>query len=206
VNLHALGMQMPQFLFVCGNRRLLRRRSVAVAGSREITDKTMSIAKGCGQAIAQEGYVMICGGAWGVDSAAQRATIDHGGSLILVPAFPAKELLRQRYLSNALQSGRLLVVCDTWPDEPFSAQKALARNHTIYALGDAALVVASRNGMGGSWRGASDCLRGGYTPLFAVEGDDADLAGNRLLIENGARAFDASKPLGAQLFDAQEDA
>lgn len=205
VNLHALGAQMPQFLFVRGSRALLTRRAVAVAGSRSIGDHAAKLAGACGESLAREGLVMVYGGAWGVDAAAQRRFLDEGGSLILVPAFPAGELLRQTVLRDALAQGRLLLVCDTWPEEPFSAPKALSRNHTIYALGDAAVVVASRAEKGGTWSGASACLRGGYTPLFALREDGADFEGNRLLLARGARPLDLREPVSPQMFGTGED-
>lgn len=200
VNLNALGMQMPQFLFVKGNHSLLAKHKVAVAGSRQIAQETIDIAGQCGAGIANAGLTMVCGGALGVDTSAQQGALDCGGSLILVPALPAREMLRQTYLQQALEDGNLLLCCDTWPDEPFSSLKALSRNHTIYALGDAALVVASRNGTGGSWRGATDCLREGYTPVYVISTDDEDMAGNRALLEMGAKRFDTDKPIGRQLF------
>lgn len=203
--LRALGAQMPQFLFVNGNKDLLSRCSVSVSGSRDVSDETLDVARKCGTQVADAGFVLVCGGARGVDLAAQRGALDAQGSLILVPAYPPQKLLRQQRLQDAQASGRLLIACDTWPDEPFSAQKALSRNHTIYALGEAALVVASRNGVGGSWRGALDCLRGGYTPVFAVMGESDDLAGNRALMEIGAKEFDCKKALAGQLFDDLED-
>ena len=205
VNLHALGAQMPQFLFVRGNTALLGRRAVAVAGSREIEEKTVMLARACGEALAQEGYAMVCGGAWGVDTAAQSRFLECDGQLILVPAFPAGALLRQAYLTDAMARGNLLLVCDTWPDEPFSALKALSRNHTIYALGDVSVVVAARAEKGGTWSGASACLRGGYTPLFALDEDGSDFEGNRLLLARGARPLDLHSPVGAQLFAAGEE-
>lgn len=200
VNLEALGMHMPQFLFVRGKTSLFTHRSVAVAGSRQIAPETMEIAKQCGAGIASAGWTIVCGGAWGVDTAAQKGALDCGGNLILVPAFPARELLRQAYLQRALDHDRLLLCCDTWPDEQFSSAKALNRNHTIYALGDAALVVASRDGIGGSWRGATDCLRGGYTPIYTIWSDDDDMAGNRSLLDLGAKRLEISKPMSSQLF------
>jgi len=194
-------MQMPQFLFVRGNVSLFAHRSVAVAGSRQIRPETMEIARQCGTSIAVEGLTMVCGGAPGVDTSAQRGALDMGGSLILVPAFPARELLGQAYLQKALQNKQLLLCCDTWPDEPFSSLKALNRNHTIYALSDAALVVASRDGIGGSWRGATDCLRGGYTPVYTIWSEDEDMAGNRALLDLGAGRFEMGRPIAGQLFD-----
>ena len=200
VNLCALGVHMPLFLFVRGDVSLLFKRSVAVAGSREIEEGTVAVSRRIGTCIAQEGYTLVCGGAWGVDTAVQSACLGSSGSMILVPAYPCQELLRQQYLSDALEQGKLLIVCDAWPQERFSAKKALTRNHTIYALGDAAIAVAARNGLGGTWKGASACLRGGYTPLFALDEPGADYDGTRELINLGAKRLDLQRSLGEQLF------
>ena len=114
--------------------------------------------------------------------------------------------MRQRYLAEAMEQERLLLLCDTWPNEPFTNEKALTRNHTIYALGDAAVVVAARKGQGGTWNGASSCLRGGYTPVYAVDEHGVDFEGNHLLMERGASPIDLSKPIAAQLFPKKEGA
>ena len=198
--LTGLGSNMPQFLFVRGDISLFSRRAVSVAGSRIIEAKTVELARNLGREIAQSGCTLVSGGARGVDTAAQSACLEAGGSLILVPAYPCNELLRQPYLHRALESGQLLIMCETWPEESFSAFKALTRNHSIYALGDAAVAVAARKGVGGTWHGASDCLRGGYTPLFAVNESDADFEGTKALIQLGAKALDLSQPLMSQLF------
>ena len=66
---------------------------------------------------AREGCAMTCGGASGVDTAAQRGFLRRGGGLILVPALPVAELMQQAYLCEAMEKGRLLLVCDTWPQE-----------------------------------------------------------------------------------------
>jgi len=200
VNLHAMQESMPQFLFVRGNRKLFHRRAVAVAGSRDIGEKTLVLAKNLGKQIAEMGCALVCGGAWGVDTAVQSAHIEAGGGLILVPGYPIDRLLKQEYLRYALEKNQLLIACDTWPQECFSPQKALTRNHTIYALGDAAIVVASRRETGGSWNGACECLKRGYTPVFAVKGEDTDFEGNQALTELGAHALDPALPLAAQLF------
>ena len=144
--------------------------------------------------------MLVCGGARGVDTTVQSASLAAGGSMILVPAEPCQSLLRQEYLRTALEQGRLLIACDAWPHERFSAYKALARNHAIYALGDAAIAVASKNGSGGTWNGASACLHGGYTPLFVPDEPGEDFDGNRALIQLGAKRLDPGQLLGEQLF------
>lgn len=201
VNLCALNQHMPQFLFLRGNRSLLLRRAVAVAGSREIDENTFGIVRDIGTQIAKAGCVLVCGGAWGVDTAVQSACLEAGGSLILVPAYPCRELLRQEYLRDALESGRLLIVCDAWPEERFTGIKALTRNHAIYALGDAAIAVAARRGVGGTWKGASFCLRSECTPLYVVNEQGIDFDGCRALIELGARELNLSVPIADQLFE-----
>ena len=95
----------------------------------------------------------------------------------------------------------MLIACDAWPEEPFSAPKALTRNHAIYALGDAAVAVAARNGVGGTWRGATDCLRSGYTPVFAVDEQGCDFDGCRALFDLGAKKLDMNRCLSSQLFE-----
>lgn len=171
--LRALGGREPLFLFMKGNASLLERRTVAVAGSREIAPATSGMAARLGAMLAEEGITMVCGGARGVDRAAQ----------------------------DALQTGRLLLLCETLPDAPFSAARALARNHTIYALGKNAIVVAARNGVGGSWRGATAGLCGNFSSVYVPDGDGADFEGNRALFEYGARRIDLSgkRTIGEQL-------
>ena len=123
--LNILGSKAPLFLFVRGNAELLRGRSVAVAGSRDILPGTAAEAQQLGRALAEAGIVLVTGGARGVDRAAELGALEAGGSVILVPAMPAEGLLRDERTRHALEEGRLLMLCDTLPDDPFSAQKAL---------------------------------------------------------------------------------
>ena len=194
-----LGRKMPLFLFVRGNLTLLRRDKIAIAGSRIIAYKTQMMAARIGRRLAREGITMVSGGAQGIDIAVQDAALEEGGSLILVPARTAPEVLKRNSARRALEDGRLLLLCDTLPDSPFTAAKALTRNNTIYALGDAALVLASRAGRGGSWHGATECLRGGWTPVFVTDDGGADMAGNRLLLARGAQRYEESVPLAEMI-------
>lgn len=187
--LERMGAHMPLFLFAWGNEALLDAPRVAVAGSRRILPETKRAAEQTGRQLAQEGYVVVTGGAVGADSAAQRAAWQAGGGVILVPALAASRMMGDARARAAVTEERVLILCDALPDEPFSAAKALSRNHTIYALGQAALVIASRRERGGSWHGATDCMRGGYAPVFVWDGRNEDTEGNRALEELGARTF-----------------
>lgn len=197
--LSKLGDQQPLFLFAKGNLDLLNQRRIAVAGSRDIQQTTHQIARLTGQKLAEESFVVITGGARGVDRSAQRACWYAKGSVILVPAMTVHDILRNPTEQAALQRGNLLFLCDTLPDEPFSSAKALQRNHMIYALGEAAIVVAARSGMGGSWNGASSCLRKGYSPVYVPLNDYDDCIGNKALLRMGAHAIDLSRSITDQL-------
>ena len=197
--LGALGEQMPLFLFARGNEEILSGRRIAVAGSRHIERRTRDASEETGRRIAREGAVLVTGGAQGVDSAALSGALGAGGMAIIVPALPVAQLLQEAEWVQALEAGRLLILCDALPDEPFSAAKALSRNHTIYALGDAALVVAAREGKGGSWRGAHSCLHGGWSPVHVWAGTTADTAGNRALEALGAKPYALGGALLCQL-------
>lgn len=62
------------------------------------------------------------------------------------------------------------------------------RNKLVYGLADAAIVVASTDGKGGTWAGAIEALRRSKIPIY-VRASGCIPAGNRHLLELGARAL-----------------
>jgi len=73
------------------------------------------------------------------------------------------------------------------PAEPFSGPAAMIRNALIYAMAEVAVVVHSRFGEGGTWRGATEAMRRGLCPFVVFPGVD----------EGSARAARAMAGLGA---------
>lgn len=185
--LEKLGDDRPLYLFARGNLSLLEGKKAAVAGSREISGATREKAEAVGRCLARNGLVLVSGGAWGVDSAAAKAALSMGGGVIVVPAMSADDFFRYEKNCRDCEKGRLLLLCETPPDEPFSAEKALTRNRTIYALGDAAMVVAARSRIGGSWSGAYTCLKRSLSPLYILDEEGREFEGNAALIAMGAR-------------------
>lgn len=197
--LQKMGDQQPLFLFAKGNLELLKKRRIAIAGSRDIQSETYAAARLAGQRLAEENFVLVTGGARGVDRSAQRACFYANGDVILVPAMTVCDILCNPAEMTAFKRGHLLFLCDTLPDEPFSNAKALRRNHTIYSLGEAAIVVAARCGIGGSWNGAVSCLRGGFSPVYVPLNEGADFVGNKALLSKGAKPIDLALPIVDQL-------
>ena len=53
---------------------------------------------------------------------------------------------------------------------------------------------------GGSWHGATDCLKGGFTPVYTIDETGRDYDGNRALImEHHVKPLDLEKSMRRQL-------
>ena len=90
-----------------GNAALLERRTVAVAGSREIAPATNDMAARLGAMLAGEGITMVCGGARGVDRASQDALLDADApSLLVPPASGQRPCAREKEAATSRLSGK----------------------------------------------------------------------------------------------------
>ena len=67
------------------------------------------MARRLGRMLAQEGITLVSGGARGVDLAAQRALLEAGGSMILVPALPVSQVPMGKLERRAMEEGRMLI-------------------------------------------------------------------------------------------------
>ena len=85
--------------------------------------------------------------------------------------------------------GRLVLVCPYDPAVRFLAGYAMQRNKLIYALADAALVVNSDHGHGGTWAGATEQLsRLHFVPVY-VRRSGESCAGLDALARRGAGSW-----------------
>jgi predicted Rossmann fold nucleotide-binding protein DprA/Smf involved in DNA uptake len=62
----------------------------------------------------------------------------------------------------------------------------MARNKIIYCLSEVAVVAATTRDQGGTWAGATECLRHGWVPVL-VNRSTAPGSGAAALVEKGAR-------------------
>ena len=161
-------------LFAKGDLALLSACCISVVGSRELTECGRAFAEAAGRLIARSDYTLCSGGAAGADCAAQAACLKNGGSAVI---FPAGRLL------DCPAPANVLYLADQGYDLPFSAQRALARNHFIHAMGEKTLVAQCRAGTGGTWDGTTENLRHGWSPVF-VNSDGSE--GAQALIARGA--------------------
>ena len=74
----------PTLLYVRGNVDLLRKRGLAMVGSRNATPQGLQTAENFAKALANKGLCIISGLALGIDAAAHRGALAGGGDTIAV--------------------------------------------------------------------------------------------------------------------------
>ena len=178
--MRALGDRAPSVLWFDGNLDLLQRTGLSLVGSRELRPENRAFAQAAGLQMARQGYVLVSGGARGADAAAQASCLTGGGQVIAVLAGP---------LTGASQRN-LLLCCEDSFDLPFSPARALSRNRLIHILGEKTLVAQAAFGSGGTWAGATENLRRGWSPVFCFTDGSP---GAKALLERGATGVTISQ-------------
>lgn len=178
--MRALGDRAPSVLWFDGNLDLLQRTGLSLVGSRELRPENRTFAQAAGLQMARQGYVLVSGGARGADAAAQASCLTGGGQVIAVLAGP---------LTGASHRN-LLLCCEDSFDLPFSPARALSRNRLIHILGEKTLVAQAAFGSGGTWAGATENLRRGWSPVFCFTDGSP---GAKALLERGATGVTISQ-------------
>ena len=156
---HRFADDAPPLLYGCGNADLLDAGGLAVVGSRDGDDEVLAWATEVGSRAARSRCHVVSGGTRGVDIAAMAGALHAGGTACGVLADTLfSDILDARYRDH-LRADTLVLVSPNDPRQRFFASLRMQRNKYIYALADAALVVASGLKEGGTWAGAEEQLR-----------------------------------------------
>lgn len=193
VQLADLGLQEPLCLWWRGNEQPFptARQAVALVGSRDSTSYGASVTGDLAYTLAQRGYTVVSGGAYGIDAQAHRGALSGGSAdmpTIAVMAggvdrfYPSgnEELLRAVSTQGA-------VIAEVPPGSAPTRYRFLQRNRLIAAIASVTVVVEAR------WRsGALNTAHHAETlgrAVAAVPGSvhSANSAGcHRLLRDGGA--------------------
>ncbi|MFN9624168.1 MAG: DNA-processing protein DprA [Cyanobacteriota bacterium] len=179
----------PPLLYACGNADLLNAPALAVVGSRRTPEPLLRQAEAVGALAAAAGVVIASGAAKGVDETAMWGSLAAGGCAMGVVADSLEKVSARPIWRQALLDGRLLLLSSEAPSARFLVWRAMGRNKLIYALADAALVVNSAKGEGGTWAGASEQLQSlRFCPVHVLR-DPRGGPGLAALAELGARPW-----------------
>jgi DNA processing protein len=146
-----LGAARPIGLWVRGrpSLRIWALRSVAVVGARACTEYGAHMAATLAAGLAERGWVVVSGGAYGVDGAAHRGALGAGGATVAVLACGIDRPYPRGHtglITRIAEQG--LVVGELPPGDHPTPSRFIVRNRVIAALTRGTLVVeaACRSG------------------------------------------------------------
>lgn len=181
-----LGEDAPPILYGGGDAAILDTGGLAVVGSRNVDDTLIEYTDEVGRLAASARRTLVSGGARGIDQAAMRGALQAGGHVVGVLADGLEKAVMRREHRDPLLDGRLVLVSPYDPAVRFHVGHAMQRNKLIYALSEAALVVSSDYGKGGTWTGATEQLdKLKFVPVF-VRADGRTGKGLEALRKRGA--------------------
>lgn len=185
-----LQADSPPVLFGCGNPRLLDRGGIAVVGSRHASPEDLTFTTRLGAEAALQGLSVISGGARGVDETAMLGALGREGTAVGILADSLLRAATSARFRPSLLNGNLALISPFNPEAGFEVGNAMARNKYIYCLADAAIVIAADREQGGTWHGAVENLKRGWTPLWVKPHPDP-ASGNAELTRRGGRELPA---------------
>jgi DNA processing protein len=167
---------------------VLTAKSIAIVGSRNATPYGLRIATEFAAALAEAGYTIISGGAFGIDAAAHRGALAVGGKTVVVLAggvdcpYP---LAHSNLFTDASKNGAL--ISEHPAGTPSRKHNFLERNRIIAGLAFGTLIVEAAF-KSGAIRTALDTVKL-LRPVMAIPGPISSplSAGvNRLIAERVA--------------------
>jgi predicted Rossmann fold nucleotide-binding protein DprA/Smf involved in DNA uptake len=184
----------PPILYGIGNLDILSSGGLAIVGSRNVDQDAIDFTRNVAGSCAKHGWMVISGGARGIDSEAMLACIEAGGKSVGILADSLEHSALSARYRKAIIDGTLALISPYEPESHFFVGNAMARNRLIYTIADYAMIVSSDNGKGGTWAGAIEALTKKWTPLFVRSGANAP-EGNRELIKKGATPYSADEDI-----------
>ena len=167
---------------------VLTAKSIAIVGSRNATPYGLRIATEFAAALAESGYTIISGGAFGIDAAAHRGALSVGGKTVVVLAggvdcpYP---MAHSNLFTDASKNGAL--ISEHPAGTPSRKHNFLERNRIIAGLAFGTLIVEAAF-KSGAIRTALDTVKL-LRPVMAIPGPISSplSAGvNRLIAERVA--------------------
>jgi DNA processing protein len=138
-----LGDSAPSAIWAMGIRSVLKnQKTLSVVGARIASPYGLEVTRDLVQAAASKEYVVVSGGALGIDAKAHRSALDAKGETIAIMAGGLDRLYPPRNLDlfeEIKNSG--LVISEMPPGTSPARWRFLQRNRLIAALGQATVVV-----------------------------------------------------------------
>lgn len=178
------GRARPALLFLKGNVELLKMPAIGISGSRQAAENSLKATNELCERLAEEGWVIVSGGARGVDEVAHLAAIRKGaGTIIVMPTGFFKPNFRDE-LKKRLDEEKTLLISEFPPEQGWTPGMAMMRNRLIAALSRGVVLVepGSRGGTGGTGKLTQKL----GLPLYLLKSDDLNKDVADTFIKKGA--------------------
>lgn len=191
-------LEISPVLFTKGQRKRLMLDSVAIVGSRNVSDKGISITRKLAGDLANKGINIVSGYAKGVDSEAHLGALEAEGTTTMVLPYGIKELHPKKAFKQFNWKQDVLAVSQFDPNVKWLARNAMIRNKLVCALSKAVVVIESgpekdeQGKMSGTFNTAKMALDMGL-PLFVLDPSyfDNPPRGNADLIKSGGKRLNS---------------
>jgi DNA processing protein len=189
-----LGPDAPVILFYLGNPDIISKPSVAIVGSRNVSNRGKEIAGKLVESLKDSNISIISGGARGIDSVAHNTAFNHGLETVVVIAHGINHVLKEGLDDSVLRS--VLFISQFHPNSGWSPAFAMIRNKTVCALSSAVFVVETAES-GGTLNTGETALKMGV-PLYVISPTEFKTPppGNRYLISKGGREIYLESDIG----------
>jgi predicted Rossmann fold nucleotide-binding protein DprA/Smf involved in DNA uptake len=200
-----LGPTRPPLLWARGNIDLMNVPGVAIVGSRDAEYRLLRRATDLGAAVAAQGFTVVSGGARGIDErAVEGALMESGTAVVVLPDSLATQAAKAQF-REYLEARRLALISPYSPDAGYQTGTAMGRNRLIYCLSRAAIVVRSNRHAGGTFAGAQQALKNGWTRVWVEPASD-ETSGNHILHERDGATWIPFDDLGPVWSSVRDDA
>lgn len=180
-----LGPDSPAILFCLGNLEIISKSSIAIVGSRNVSDRGKEIAGKLVEGLKNINVSIISGGARGIDSVAHYSAFEHSLETVVVSAHGINQVLKEGIDDAVLRS--VLFLSQFHPNSGWSPAFAMIRNKTVCALSNAIFVVEAAESGGTIDTGVTALKMG--VPLYIISPSEFKIPppGNRYLLSKGGR-------------------
>jgi len=176
-------------LFAKGDVELVSKPCISIVGSRESSVESQEWAYKIARTLSNKGYVIVSGGALGIDSAAHKGALAGSGKTISVLGSGIEEVYppeNEEMIEEIAKTG--LVISARYPKQGVNRYSLLDRNMITSGLSNSLLIVTS-TGEGGT----------------SSQYQDAKSQGKKILCPHPALGLEPTKGIQEMLDDEKVD-
>ena len=171
-----------------GNTNLLKCKSIAIVGSRKLSEYGKKNALEFSEYLSKRGYTIISGLAKGIDSYAHFGAMKGKGNTIAVLPSGINQIYpkENKFLAEKIVQNDGLLISEYDDDKMIQLKNFSKRNEVIALLSNCILLIEA-----GERSGSTNTARYGFKhniPVFCLSGriDDINSKGTNLLLSQGA--------------------